>query len=306
MLRFSAMTLDRYSTQRKDSSWVKGQMLNAGFLILCEDKNLVCRDSYQPIFFSYEQILSFSLAGSEMVFLGGQSGQSVFAVDISGAGMVDARQFSDSGQWSELRQIAPQLDNGTASVLMLSRGLCHWHRNNRFCGRCGHPTRPIEAGHSIICSNAVCGYQTFPRTDSAVIMIVTKQFDDGVERILLGRQRSWVKGVYSCLAGYVDQGETLEQAVRREVFEESGIIVGDVKYIASQPWLFPSSLMLGFTAIAETDQINVDKDEIESAEWFSRDELVRFAEYGDDVDGFKLPRQDSISSFLMAQWLNKN
>ncbi|TLS80658.1 NAD(+) diphosphatase [Photobacterium damselae] len=302
MLKFSAMTLDRCSSQRKDDAWINEQKLNAGFLILCDDKNLVCKDTYQPIIFSYEQIISVALEDSPMVFLGIQSNKPIFAIDVTGMNVNS--QLVVQGEWNELRQIASNLDNDTASILMLSRGLCHWHRNNRFCGRCGQQTRPIEAGHSLVCSK--CDYQTFPRTDSAVIMVVTKQFEDGIERVLLGRQKNWVKGVYSCLAGYVDQGETLEQAVRREVFEESGIIVGDVKYIASQPWLFPSSLMLGFTAIAETDQINVDEDEIESAEWFSRDEIVRFAEYGDDVDGFKLPRQDSISSFLMAQWLNKN
>ncbi|MCW8327369.1 NAD(+) diphosphatase [Photobacterium sp. SDRW27] len=303
MLRFSAMTLDRCSSQRKDSAWVKEQKLNAGFLVLCDDKNLVCGDSYRPIIFSYEQIVSSALEDSEMVFLGVQSSQPMFAIDITG--MELDSHLLNQGKWNELRQIASHLDNDTASFLMLSRGLCHWHKNNRFCGRCGQHTRSIEGGHSLVCSNEKCGHQTFPRTDAAVIMTVTKQFEDGLERILLGRQKSWVKGVYSCLAGYVDQGETLEQTVRREVFEESGIIVGDVKYIASQPWLFPSSLMVGFIANAETDQISIDEDEIESAKWFSRDELARFAEYNDDVDGYKLPRKDSISSFLMEQWLNQ-
>ncbi|MEE3879928.1 NAD(+) diphosphatase [Vibrio sp. YYF0003] len=296
MLKFTKMTLDRCSTQRKDSAWTKKQMLEAGFLILCEDKNLVYGNTYQPIILNYKQIVSFSLESSTMVFLG-YSSHPLYAIDVTDMKKVED-QLLELGQFSELRQVASRLDNDTASALMLSRGLCHWHRNNRFCGRCGHPTGSIEAGNALVCSG--CNHQTFPRTDPVVIMLVTKQFEDGIERVLLGRHKHRANDVYTCLAGYVDQCETLEQAVQREVFEESGIRVDDVHYVASQPWLFPSSLMLGFTAHATTDQINVDKDELDTADWFSRDELVRFSER---EDGCKLPNEDTIARYLIEQWI---
>jgi NAD+ diphosphatase len=143
---------------------------------------------------------------------------------------------------------------------------------------------------------------TFPRTDPAVIMLVTHTFADGVERCLLGRQAQWPEGVYSTLAGFVDPGETLERAVIREVKEEAGVEVDQVRYLASQPWPFPSSIMLGFIATAKSTDIFVEQDELEHAQWFSREELNGFAEWGDDVPGYKLTRKDSISRYLVEYW----
>ena len=175
----------------------------------------------------------------------------------------------------------------------LARGLCYWHATHRYCGRCGSENTLVEAGHSRLCTNEQCKHQTFPRTDPAVIMVVTRTFADGIQRCLLGRKAIWAPGMYSSLAGFVDPGESLEQAVAREVMEEAGIVVGNVRYIASQPWPFPSSIMLGFIAEAVTEDIHVDKDELDDAQWFSREELKRFGNWHEEGEHFKLPRTDS-------------
>ena len=145
-------------------------------------------------------------------------------------------------------------------------------------------------------------HQTFPRTDPAVIMVVTKTFSDGTERCLLGRQATWPKGLYSSLAGFVDPGETLEQTVIREVKEEAGITVEKAEYIASQPWPFPSSIMLGFIATASSDEISTEQDELEDAKWFSREELAQFKDWHHQGEHLKLPRADSISRYLIEYW----
>jgi NAD+ diphosphatase len=144
-------------------------------------------------------------------------------------------------------------------------------------------------------------------------MLVERMFDDGVARCLLGRQRSWPSGVYSTLAGFVDPGESLEEAVTREVHEESGINVEDVSYVRSQPWPFPASVMLGFTAVASTEAIDVSNDDLETAQWFSRQQLQLFASREDSKEGnhevqqgqYKYSSSDSIAYFLIQAWKNK-
>jgi NAD+ diphosphatase len=172
--------------------------------------------------------------------------------------------------------------------------MIHWHRRQRFCGVCGSETLSQSAGHVRACVSASCGATHFPRTDPATIMLVT----DG-DRCLLGRQPRWPQGMYSTLAGFVEPGESLEDAVIREVKEEAGIIATNVTYNSSQPWPFPSSLMVGFFAEAVTREITVDPDELEDAQWFTSGELRRFADQGKS-----LPRPDSIARRLVETWLS--
>jgi NAD+ diphosphatase len=169
----------------------------------------------------------------------------------------------------------------------------HWHSRHGFCGVCGSPTLSASAGHVRKCTNPGCGSSHFPRTDPAVIMLA----HDG-ERALLGRQKVWAKGMYSTLAGFVEPGESLEEAVRREVMEETGVAVGEVVYHSSQPWPFPASLMIGFHAEARSGTIDLVDGELEDAGWFTRAELRRFADQGKS-----LPRQDSIARQLVEDWL---
>lgn len=191
-----------------------------------------------------------------------------------------------------LRMLGPTIAPEDASLAVHAVGLARWHQTHRFCSRCGSPTDIGQAGHVRICT--ACGTQHFPRTDPAVIMLVT----DGDDRALLGRQPSWPERRFSTLAGFVEPGESLPDAVRREVMEEVGIEVGDVEFAGSQPWPFPSSLMLGFYGTALTHDITVDEVEIAEARWFTRAEITELSASGDVL----LPPIVSISRWLVANW----
>jgi NAD+ diphosphatase len=194
--------------------------------------------------------------------------------------------------WTPLRPVLQLLDPEDAAFAVHAIGLAEWHAAVRHCPRCGAPLQSTEAGHVLVCPG--CGRQQFPRTDPAVIMLVTD--DEG--RALLGRQPVWPAGRWSTLAGFVEPGETIEQAVRREVMEEAGVRVGEVRYFGSQPWPLPASLMLGFVGRAESTEIRVDDDEIEDARWFTREEVVAGAADGSLV----LPGGISISRALVEHW----
>jgi NAD+ diphosphatase len=200
-----------------------------------------------------------------------------------------------------LRDLAASLPGEQLGVVAYAAALANWARATRFCGICGTPTHPEEAGHVRVCEN---GHQHHPRTDPVVIMLVT----DG-DRVLLGRQANWPAGRYSTLAGFVEPGERLEDAVAREVLEESGVLVRDVRYVASQPWPFPVSLMLGFEATYAGGEPAVGDDELEDVRWFSRDE-VRAAVGGDvswidgaDSDRLMLPPPTAIARLLLDHWI---
>lgn len=191
----------------------------------------------------------------------------------------------------ELRPLAPLLQADAASLLAYARALVLWRARHRFCGVCGAENARARAGHVMRCTNAGCGHETFPRLDPAIIVLVS---DASGERALLGRQASWPAGRYSTIAGFVEPGESLEDAVIREVEEEAGVLVSDVKYVASQPWPFPSSLMLGFSAVARTHEISLRDGELEDARWFTRADLA--------AGNPALPPSGSISSRLIEGW----
>jgi NAD+ diphosphatase len=187
-----------------------------------------------------------------------------------------------------LREVGAVLSDRDAGLLVHAVGLVNWHAAHPCCARCGAPTRVTQGGSLRVCDND--GSQHFPRTDPAVIVLVT----DGADRCVLGRQASWPAGRYSTLAGFVEPGESLEQAVVREVQEEAGLTVRDVTYRGSQPWPFPSSLMLGFRAVCDADTVPVLRDgELEDARWFTRAEL----------DHDTRPPEISIASALIREWL---
>jgi NAD+ diphosphatase len=217
----------------------------------------------------------------------------VFAVDMSEAEDPLPLLPDGLGSFVDLRAVGggrlPQTD---ASLLAHARGLMHWRTKTRFCGVCGEACEPRTAGHMLACT--ACGTQHFPRTDPAVIMLVHRE-----DRILLGHSTRFPSTrMYSTLAGFVEPGESLEEAVRREVLEEVGVEVGAVHYHSSQPWPFPANIMLGFYGEALTERITIDPTELADARWFTRDELR-----DPDAHDFKLPRGDSIAWHLIEDWL---
>jgi len=229
------------------------------------------------------------------VLLGEQDGRTWFAV-ITGP---EASRDADQGEWTPLRGVLPYLADDAvahAPLVFHALGLAEWLFVTRFCPRCGRPLEPRQSGHELACAE---GHTQFPRSDPAVIMVVTSG-EPGAEdeRCLLGRQSVWPEGRYSTLAGFCEPGETLEDAVRREVAEEVGVEVGEVEYFGNQPWPLPASLMVGFVARALTTDVNVDRYEIDDARWFTRAEMKDLAEAGTLV----LPGGVSISRSLVEHW----
>ena len=194
----------------------------------------------------------------------------------------------------DLRAVGPLVGRADGAVMAYARGLMYWQRRHRFCGVCGSACIAAQAGHVRRCANPECAADHFPRTDPAVIVLVTRG-----DRCLLGRQRHWRPGMRSTLAGFVEPGESLEEAVVREVREESGAVLRDPIYHSSQPWPFPASLMLGFRAEAESLALDVNRRELDDAGWYARDWLRASPE----DDGFRLPRRDSIARRLIDDWL---
>lgn len=232
------------------------------------------------------------------VFLGLDGGRPLFAADLSSVeGGEDGPDLGLGGRFVSLRGAGHLLPAGDGAVLAYARAMVLWHRRTRFCGSCGGATRATGGGHLRVCSG--CGLQAYPRTDPAVIMLV----EDG-PRVLLHRQRAWPAGMWSCLAGFVEPGETLEEAVARETLEETGIVVGGVRYVASQPWPFPASLMMAFTARAAGGTLAPDTAEIEDARWFDRAELAGFDDRNrESGQGPFLARPGTVARRLVDLWL---
>jgi NAD+ diphosphatase len=196
--------------------------------------------------------------------------------------------------FQELRAVMAQLSPADAELAATARALIEWHGRHGFCAACGQPSTITQAGWQRSC--AACGAQHFPRTDPVVIMLVERD-----NHLLMGRGKGWPEQMYSCLAGFVEPGETIEAAVRREVFEESGVRCGEVRYLASQPWPFPASLMLGCWTEALTSDIVLDPAELEDARWVSREEMVAaFAGLHPEI---RPSRKGAIAQFLIANWL---
>ena len=240
---------------------------------------------------SVERLGPLLEGGPPPVFLGIDGETALFAADVSRAAEHDVASALAPARLASLREVGALISQREGGLLAYAAAMLAWHARHRFCGVCGSPNVVEDAGHLVVCSNSADGARHFPRTDPVVIMLVT----DG-DRALLGRQAVWPPGRYSALAGYVEPGESIEEAVAREVAEEAGIEVDAVTYRSSQPWPFPSSLMLGFTAsLAGSADLRFDEDELEDVRWFDRDELR--------AGPVLLPPPVAIARRLIDDWL---
>ncbi|MHA1127670.1 MAG: NAD(+) diphosphatase, partial [Alphaproteobacteria bacterium] len=278
---FAGGTLDRAAHLRSDADAL-AKRDDARALVLWHSKPLINVDTPSLAWLPMDAGV-LSDATEPPIFLGLSNGAPRFAYDISGwlADDADAEQMAqfldqsrnqhpalpDTQQFVELRSIMADLSHADAGDAATAKGIFEWHSTHSFCSNCGPKTNVSQAGWQRECP--VCERKHFPRTDPVVIMLVTNGND-----ILLGRSPFWPDGMYSLLAGYMEPGECVEEAVRREVFEETGVTVGAVEYLASQPWPFPSSLMIGCHAHATSRDLTLDPVEIEDAKWISREALA--------------------------------
>ena len=282
----------RSSPERLDEAWGRP---DTRVLPVWRSKHIVLREDVTSlVLLGPDKLDKLEAYRESRVLLGTAGGAAVFAVDLSPVEEpAESLGLPPVHAVLGLREVAPLVSQSEGALLAYASGILSWHRRHRFCGVCGSATRPTQGGHVRVCASEGCGEQHFPRTDPAVIMLVT----DG-ERSLLGRQSAWPPLVYSTLAGFVEPGESLEEAVRREVYEETSVELDEVHYHSSQPWPFPSSLMLGFTARARTREIRLQPEELEDARWFTRDEVRR-------RDGVELPSSISIARRLIEDWLTE-
>jgi NAD+ diphosphatase len=310
---YAAPGFERAGLRRRDAEWLGARLADPQslFIPVWRNQSLVIEiDGAAPRAVILPGLAPVRgeehLARGEIVLLGVIEERAHFALDLSAAeGPLEALAspaLAASGvdpaalRFTDLRRVGAVLERHEGALLAFARAILFWHARHRFCGLCGSPTRSEEAGHMRRCTADGCNTMHFPRTDPAVIMLVV----DG-DRVLLGQNKNFpAPGMYSTLAGFVEPGESLEDAVAREVREETGIEVGAVNYHSSQPWPFPANIMLGFHAEARSRDITVDYGELQDARWFARDWLLTHPE-GDD---FRLPRRDSIARRLIEDWLH--
>ena len=283
VLAFLGNFLDRCANHRTDQEWL-GRLLkqpSTRHIHMNGDRTVIVDEKLQ----TFQQANS-----AEMVLLG---------VDENGRGWFASSTASEENLL-DLRSLAVAgvLPHGDLAILAQARSLLHWHARHGFCANCGTQTEMRDAGYRRHCG--ACATDHFPRTDPVIIIAVRRG-----SRMLLGRQSAWPEGMYSTLAGFMEPGETIEEAARREVFEEAGVRVGEIKFHSNQPWPFPSSLMIGLIGEALTDDIVIDPQELETARWFEQDEVQSMLA-GTHAQGLKSPLPMAIAHHLIRACLRAN
>jgi len=291
---YSGGHLDRAGTLRADPSWIERRLADPRVRVIPLWQSRCLIGPGGPVRLVGADAAKVLAADAEPVFLGLTSAdEPVFAVDLSDVAEPEALAAASADRVLDVRAMAGELDPAEVAIQAHARGMLHWRRNQRHCGSCGARTRSRADGGVRICTG--CGRELYPQLHPAVIAVV--ESPDG-RSCLLARHCGAGPDGFSLLAGFVDVGESLEDAVRREVFEETGVHVGEVAYLASQAWPFPAGLMVGFRARALSEQVTVDPVEIEEARWFTRDELRQR-----QAAGGTFGRVDSVDRLLMQAWL---
>jgi NAD+ diphosphatase len=288
---FAGPYLDRVGHLREDPGWFAAALADESSraIPVWNSRSLIAEgDTPHAVYLPLSELPPERRNATDLILLGRFEGTSFLAYEIESA---EPPQLLPGARFEDLRLVASVLPIDEAGLLGYARAMISWRRRHRFCGACGARTVPAKSGHVLVCTNPSCRHEQFPRIDPAVIVLVS----DG-ERALLGRQASWPIGRYSTIAGFVEPGESLEDAVAREVLEETGVGVDRIEYHSSQPWPFPASLMLGFTAHAVTFEVHLRDQELEDARWFTRAEIAS--------NGALLPPRQSISFRLIEHWFD--
>jgi NAD+ diphosphatase len=290
---FAGPYLDRLAQLRKDEAWLEAVLRSdrARVVPIHDSRNLLIRTDagYEAVFPAAAAVGRDPGRGNDLILLGQRAELVYFAVELADSSPAVTSAAGPEARFEDLRTAAGLVPAADAGILAYARAMLHWRRRHRHCGVCGAPTASASAGHVMKCTSTACGAEHFPRLDPAIIVLVT----DG-ERALLGRQAAWPAGRYSTIAGFVEPGESLEDAVAREVLEETGVSVLESEYHSSQPWPFPSSLMIGFTARAAAEAVPRADEELEDVRWFTREQVA---------SGFPgLPPPQSVSFRLIEDW----
>lgn len=296
---FSGLVLNRKGVQPLDSpDWEKSLTSErAVYVVVRGDEILFDGTRIEPLLLAPPMLGECDRAHLQAMLLGDDERCSYFAINIERLPADTVQCLSSLGTFIPLRRHAAVLPRQMAALLGYARSVAGWHSLARYCGLCGCPTLPKPGSPAQVCTNPDCGTVHFPRVNPAMIVLVHRKDRHG-DRCLLGRQPIWQPRVYSALSGYVEPGESAEDAVLREVMEETGIRVCDIHYFSSQPWPFSGSLMLGFHARATTTEIHLDETELEDARWFARHEIPALLDSGE----LALPSTETIARHLFDAW----
>lgn len=281
--------------RRSDDAWLQARLNDPSteFMPVWQTLNLVTRTPVSAARAHIDEVAALLPQADSIVYLGMHDERAVFALGLPKG---ESEPLETSGKWMNMRIVGELLDPADWSTMAYARAMVYWHERHRNCGLCGHLTVSIMGGHVRKCTNPECATEHYPRTDPCIIVLVFYG-----EHCLLGRQQSWPAGRYSTLAGFIEPGESAEQAVAREVYEESGVSLKEARYFGSQSWPFPASLMLGFHAEASTQEIHRHDGELDDARWFTRKELRDAL----DAGTVGLPTPVAISHRLIAAWFNQ-
>jgi NAD+ diphosphatase len=299
MIPFSGSPLNRASEKRTDVNWIESRRRDPSSLILplwrLDPFLLGPETSEPPIELGLlrpEIANSLAADGTACIFLGLDGDRAIFAIDISETGEpANVGPLAGLGYFRDARTAAQMVSIEHAAIIAQAKALIDWHQRHGFCPRCGAPTHIVDAGYRRLCRK--CNAEHFPRVDPVVIMLAT----DG-EACLVGRGKQFPHGMFSALAGFIEPGETIEEAVQRELMEEASVKVGEVTYYATQPWPFPSSLMIGCFAKAHNRDVRVDESELAELRWLERD-VARDLIAGKQVEGIRVPAPIAIAHHLI-------
>lgn len=298
---FAGNPLDRGDAERRSEEWLAAALRDprSRYLPFADLKVLLRDDAAPKLGWLPEAELAPLTIDAPPVLLGIADGAAHFALDVSAIEKPEQRlQLTDGWRFEDCRSAAATLAGPDTGIVAQARSQIGWHKSHQFCSACGVRSKQLRGGHVRRCP--ACRAEHFPRTDPVAIMLIV----DG-ENCLLGQPKGRLvrTGIYSALAGFIDQGESIEEAVRREVMEEAGIKVGEVRYHSSQPWPFPSSLMIGCHALAESRNITIDTGEMADVQWYSREAVLRALSH--DNPSLKVPGPFAIAHHLIKAWASR-